>query len=243
MTPHSDALRRIMPLLDVPEDDLHVRHGYFDLIGEQPVRSTGRAQSMWLNEIGAGFYDLVHPIARALAPENRRVPERLGLEWGSTVLDLGCGPANITVRLAHAVGERGLVIGLDVSEKMLERALGRTSETNVGYVRADAEQVPLRDETVDALCSSVVLQLVEKVDAVFDHIARVVRPGGRVALSATAAGYGLTRQITPYVGGFAGVRMFELDEMPSMLADRGFTAIRSRTHGVLQFVDAQKRPA
>lgn len=243
MTPHSAALRRIMPLLDLPADDLPVRHGYFDLIGEQPVQSTGRAQSMWLNEIGAGFYDLAHPIARAVAPENRRVPERLELEWGSTVLDLGCGPANITVRLAHAVGARGLVIGLDVSEKMLARALGRTSETNVGYVRADAEQLPLRDETVDALCSSVVLQLVENVDAVFDHIARVVRPGGRVALSATAAGYGLTRQLTPYVGSFAGVRMFEPDEMPSMLADRGFTAIRSRTRGVLQFVDAQKRPA
>ncbi|WP_163513315.1 methyltransferase domain-containing protein [Fodinicola acaciae] len=237
------ALHRIVPLLDVPEEELSVRDGYFDLLAGQPVRSTRRAQSMWLNDIGAGLYDMVHPVTRLIAPESRRVPERLALEWGSTVLDLGCGPANITVSLAHAVGERGLVVGLDVSEKMLARAVRRTAEPNVGYVRADAERLPLRDESVDALCSSVVLQLVENVDAVVDHIARVVRPGGRVALSATAAGYGLARRLTPHVGSFAGAHMFEPDELPSRLADRGFTGIRSRTHGMLQFVDARKRPA
>ena len=236
-----DSLRRIAPLLDVAVADLEVRHGYFDLLRDMPVRSTGRAQSMWLNKAGAATYDRLHPIARAVAPDTRRVPERLALEWGSTVLDLGCGPANITVALARAVGERGLVIGLDVSEKMLARAVARTTEPNTGYVRADAERLPLRDESVDALSCSVVLQLVADVDAVLDHIDRVLRPGGRIALSATAAGYGLARQFTPYVGSFAGVHMFEPDELPAQLADRGFTGIRSRTTGLMQFVDARKR--
>ncbi|GAA1721567.1 methyltransferase domain-containing protein [Fodinicola feengrottensis] len=234
------ALRRIAPLLDVRSDELQIRQGYFDLLVDVPVTSTGRAQSLWLNQTGAAAYDLLHPIARAIAPDTRRVPERLDLEWGATVLDLGCGPANITVGLARAVGERGLVIGLDVSEKMLARAIARTSESNVGYVRADAERLPLRAETVDALCCSVVLQLVEDLDAVFDHIDRVLRPGGRVALAATAAGYGLSRQIAPYVGNFAGAHMFEPEEMPTLLADRGFTNIKTRTYAMLQFVDARK---
>ncbi|WP_279581053.1 methyltransferase domain-containing protein [Fodinicola feengrottensis] len=103
------------------------------------------------------------------------------------------------------------------------------------------ERLPLRAETVDALCCSVVLQLVEDLDAVFDHIDRVLRPGGgRVALAATAAGYGLSRQIAPYVGNFAGAHMFEPEEMPTLLADRGFTNIKTRTYAMLQFVDARK---
>nr|WP_279581054.1 hypothetical protein [Fodinicola feengrottensis] len=72
------ALRRIAPLLDVRSDELQIRQGYFDLLVDVPVTSTGRAQSLWLNQTGAAAYDLLHPIAR----DRARTPA--GCRSGST---------------------------------------------------------------------------------------------------------------------------------------------------------------
>ncbi|GAA1690045.1 methyltransferase domain-containing protein [Fodinicola feengrottensis] len=237
----SPAIRRIIPLLEMSSGQIDIRGGYIDALGNAPMRSAGRAQSLWLNRYGAVVYDqLMNPLGRVLIPYTRKVPERLSLERGTTVLDLGCGPGNITCTLAKAVGSGGLVVGVDLSDKMLARAVARSSPTNTGYLRANAERLPIRDASVDAANSSIMLQLVDDAGSVIDQLHRVVRPGGLVTLSVTTTGHGVSRRLTPYLGAVATARIFEPEELSTLLADRGFSIIATRTIKFLQFVDARR---
>ena len=89
---------------------------------------------------------------------------RLDLVGGETVLDLACGPGTLTRHLADAVGPDGLVIGADLSPAMLTRAARAITSSNTVFVRADAMALPLRDACVDAVCCSLLLQLVPDLD-------------------------------------------------------------------------------
>lgn len=234
------AIRRILALADEAKQH-RLRNGYLDFLPEAFHTSRRRAQSLWHTRIGATTYDrILHPLARVIAPYNRRVPDRLQLEWGASVLDVGCGPGNITVALAKAVGPNGLAIGLDISAPMLDRAVKRSTPTNTGYLRADAEGLPLRDAVVDAASCALLLHLVDDVDGTLIQVARVLRPGGRITLSVTTLGYGFSRRAGPWLGRAAGARMFEPEQLPTLLAEHGFVDIRSRTVGLLQSIDARK---
>lgn len=234
------ALQRILTLVDA-ESQPRLRNGYLDFLPAASQTSHRRAQSLWHTRIGATTYDrILHPIARVIAPYTRRVPDRLELGWGASVLDIGCGPGNLTVALAKAVGPDGLAIGLDISASMLDRAVKRSMPTNTGYLRADAERLPLREAVVDAASCALLLHLVDDVGSALDQVARVLRPGGRIALSVTTSGYGFSRSASRWLGSASGARMFEPDELPTLLAERGFVDIRSRTAGLLQSVDARR---
>ena len=75
----------------------------------------------------------------------------------------------------------GLALGVDISEPMLARAVRAEAGPQVGFLRADAQRLPLRDQTIDAAVSIAVLQLIPDPAATLSEIARVLRPGGRLA--------------------------------------------------------------
>ena len=79
--------------------------------------------------------------------------------------------------------------GLDISELMLARAVRVEGGPQIGFLRADAQRLPLRDETVDAVVSIAVLQLVPDPAAALAEMARVLRAGGRLAVMVPAAGF------------------------------------------------------
>src|SRR6202012_1514721 len=108
--------------------------------------------------------------------------EWLNIPSGGVVLDVGSGPGSVTASLARAAGPGGLALGVDISLPMLARAVRAEAGPQVGFLRADAQQLPLRDHTVDAGCSIAVLQLIPDPFAALSEIARVLRPGGRLAL-------------------------------------------------------------
>ena len=112
--------------------------------------------------------------------------EALELQPGETVCDLGSGGGIDAFLAARLVGEGGKVYGIDMTPDMLERArtnAQRGGYTNVEFREGRLEALPLEDETIDAITSNCVINLVPDKSAVFAEIARVLKPGGRLVIS------------------------------------------------------------
>jgi arsenite methyltransferase len=150
--------------------------------------------------------DFIFPTGRAWAedldypPELANIPEAsvesfagvanhfvLGrLDEGETVLDLGCGAGVDLLVAAQMVGPEGKAIGIDMTSSMLERARASAREMGLDNVELHEgliESLPLEDESVDAVISNGVIDLVPDKDAVFAEIDRVLRPGGRLQIA------------------------------------------------------------
>ena len=105
---------------------------------------------------------------------------------GETVLDLGSGAGNDAFVASALVGATGRVIGLDMTADMVARARAnavRLGRTNVEFVQGEIEDIPLPDASVDLVVSNCVLNLVPDKAAAFAEIHRVLKPGGRFAIS------------------------------------------------------------
>ena len=192
-----------------------------------------------------------------MAGEYRLARSWLALSPGDTLLDLACGPGNFTRELANGPGHPDLVVGLDLSAAMLARAVRDTSGAvtsravtgramtdgaAIAYVRADALSVPLRPDCIDAVCCFAALNLMREPFRVLDKMTGVLRPGGRIALmtSCRRGAGGPLGAATDLAGRMAGMRVFGRDEITDALAERGFTGIRQRIAGAVQFVAGQR---
>lgn len=98
-----------------------------------------------------------------------------------TLLDLGCGTGFLTARL---LARTRSIIALDIALPMLQVTRTKLADTaNVGYVCADAEQLPLAGQTVEGVFSNLALQWCVNLEGVFADIKRVMKPGGRLVFS------------------------------------------------------------
>ena len=238
----SPALSRALELLADPPAEPDVRNGYLDLLGTQSAedlpKNTGPIQAAWASPLGSMFYDNTQALSRRVFAAVWRHPiEWLSIPQGGTALDVGCGPGNITASLASAAGPDGLALGIDISRPMLERAVRAQAGPQTGFILADAQRLPLRDQTVDAVVSIAALQLVPSPETALTEIGRVLRPGGRLALAVPTAGPGARFwRMLPN----AGARMFELDELGDFLEDNGFASVRTSNVGTFQWVRAKR---
>ena len=108
------------------------------------------------------------------------------LHEGETVLDLGSGAGADVLISARRVGPTGRAIGLDMTDEMLDLARANAAEagvTNVEFVKGYIEEIPLADSSVDVIVSNCVLNLSADKPRVLAEAARVLRPGGRFAVS------------------------------------------------------------
>jgi SAM-dependent methyltransferase len=168
--------------------------------------------------------------------------EMLSIAPTDRVLDLACGPGNFTRDFAKAADE-GLVVGVDASETMLDVAVRDTRSDNVAYVRADARKLPFLDASFDAVCCFAALYLIEEPLRALGEIARVLAPGGRVALLTSCnRGPVPTPIADTIVRGLSGVRVFDRDDLTQVLADRGLVEIEQRVTGLAQLVSARRAP-
>lgn len=237
------ALRRALDLLTDPPTDPDVSKGYLDVLGTASdeeslsAKNTGVIQAMWSSPVVATIYDTQQALLRRLLRVLQPPTQWLNIPAGGTVLDVGCGPASITASLARAVGEDGLVLGVDLSEAMLARAVRGGWGPQVGFLRVDAQRLPLRDETVDAVVSIAVLQLIPDPAAALAEMARVLRPGGRLAVMVPTAGRAarLWRAL-PNVGAY----IFGEDEIGDILEKHGFATVRTKNVGTFQLVRAKR---
>jgi SAM-dependent methyltransferase len=108
------------------------------------------------------------------------------LREGEIVLDLGSGAGGDVLISAKRVGPSGRAIGLDMTDEMLDLARANAAQagvTNVEFLKGYIEQIPLPDESVDVVISNCVINLSGDKHAVISEAARVLRPGGRLAIS------------------------------------------------------------
>lgn len=182
-----------------------------------------------------------------MADEYTLAGELLALKTGNTVIDIGCGPGNFTRRFAETVSPNGLAIGFDGSRPMLERAQteeGGDPET-LAYVLGDATNLPFEDATADAICCFAALHMFPDPFRSLDEMARVLKPGGRLALlTSFKPTSGPFATAIAKSGTASGQRMFGRKEIRNALEDRGFTVTYQEAGGVAQIVGAKlEKPA
>src|SRR5262252_2239150 len=152
------------------------------------------------------------------------------LRRGETVVDLGSGGGLDVFLAARRVGPTGKAIGIDMTPEMIDRAkrnAGTSGLANVEFQLANIDNLPLADASVDAVISNCVINLAADKSAVFREIARVLKPGGRVAISDIAVKQRLpdtiAREVMAYVGCVAGALL--LDDYRQHLIGAGFSDV------------------
>lgn len=119
------------------------------------------------------------------APWAERLIDRVELQEGDSVLDVGCGTGIVARRAASRVGDQGTVVGLDVNDGMLDvaRATGAESRPAIEWRPGDATDLPFPDESFDVVVCQQTLQFVAHPTAALREINRVLVPSERIAAS------------------------------------------------------------
>jgi arsenite methyltransferase len=152
------------------------------------------------------------------------------LRDGETVLDLGAGAGFDCFIAAHQVGPKGRVIGVDMTADMVHRARDnarKVNATNVEFRLGEIEHLPVADASVDAILSNCVINLSPDKAAVFREAFRVLRDGGRLAISDVVATGPIPLELQNQAAALAGcvAGAAPLDELRAMLASAGFIGI------------------
>ncbi|MDT5165432.1 MAG: arsenite methyltransferase [Mycobacterium sp.] len=235
------ALSRALDLLVDPPAEPDVSNGYLDLLGTTAdgdvAKNNGAIQAAWASTIGSFVYDNAQALARRFIAAWQLPIDWLDVPQGGVVLDVGAGPGSITATLGHAAGPDGLALGVDVSEPMLARAVRAAAAPQVGFLRADAQRLPFRDQSFDVAVSIAVFQLIPDPAAALSEIARVLKPGGRLAV--------MIPTLRPPVNVWralptGGAHVFGEDEVGDLVESHGFTSVRVKSVGTFQWVRGKR---
>ncbi len=165
------------------------------------------------------------------------------LREGETVLDLGSGAGVDVLLSARRVGPEGRVYGVDMTDEMLEEARQNAREAGAGNVefrKGEIEDLPLPDASVDVIISNCVINLSADKEQVLSEAFRVLRPGGRFAVSDVVVRgpvpEAIRRNMELWAGCVAGA--LEEDEYRRLLAEAGFGEIEVEPTRVYSAGDA-----
>ena len=211
--------------------------------------SCGPGGACGCDPVSADLYDAAEtaglPPGAVLASLGCGNPTALAdLRPGETVLDLGSGGGIDVLLSARRVGPAGKVYGLDMTEEML--ALARANQakagaTNVEFLKGEMEQIPLPEAAVDVVISNCVINLSADKSRVLREAFRVLRPGGRFAVSDVVCRgevpETVRRSMELWVGCIAGA--LEEQEYRRLLQAAGFVDIDVEPTRIYEFEDAR----
>jgi SAM-dependent methyltransferase len=169
----------------------------------------------------------------------------IDLHEGETVLDLGSGGGIDVLLSARRVGATGKVYGLDMTDEML--ALARANQakagaTNVEFLKGEIERIPLPDNSVDVIISNCVINLSSDKAQVLREAFRVLKPGGRFAVSDVVVRgevpADIRRNVELWVGCVAGA--LQETEYRQLLTDAGFESVDVEPWRVYDVKDARE---
>ncbi len=240
--------------MDAMESD-QIRRDIKNHYGKEALKVTGSEASCCGGSTGKSCSDPV--TSNLYRPEEiRHLPEEalkasLGcgnptalaeLHAGEVVLDLGSGGGIDVLLTARRVGPDGKAYGLDMTDEML--ALARENQRragiqNVEFLKGEIEKIPLPDNSVDVIISNCVINLSADKDRVLREAFRVLRPGGRFAVSDIVARGEIPpeirRSVELWMGCVAGA--LEESEYRSKLHNAGFTDVHLETTRVYRVED------
>lgn len=183
------------------------------------------------------YYD--HPANTFWGRYGRRTVERLGLATGERVLDACCGSGASAIPAAEIVGADGAVVGVDLAENLLELAHAKAQQrglTNIQFRSGDLMYLPFEDGSFDTAVCVFGIFFVPDMEAALREIGRVVRNGGRVAITTwgprffepgSTAFWDSIRDVRPdlYNGFNPWDRISEVDSVLQLLAGAGLSKL------------------
>jgi len=153
-----------------------------------------------------------------------------GIKSGETILDLGSGGGFDCFLAAAETGESGQVIGIDMTPTMISKARSNAEKGRYNHVEfrlGEIEHMPVANDTVDVIISNCVINLSPDKKRVFNEAFRVLKPGGRLAISDVVASTELPdelrKDLALYSGCMAGASL--ISELQTILEDNGFEQI------------------
>ncbi|MCF6210423.1 MAG: arsenite methyltransferase [Gammaproteobacteria bacterium] len=154
-----------------------------------------------------------------------------GLKAGETVVDLGSGGGFDAFLAAQEVGKSGHVIGIDMTPTMLSKARANADKgqyTQVEFRLGEIEHLPVADNSVDVIISNCVINLSPNKTQVFRDALRILKPGGRLAISDVVASAEMPEAMKNdpqlHAGCMAGAEL--IDDLERMLGEAGFCNVR-----------------
>jgi len=167
------------------------------------------------------------------------------IQPGDTVLDLGSGGGIDVFLSARRVGPSGKVYGLDMTDEML--ALARENQqqaglTNVEFLKGEIEQIPLPDDSVDLIISNCVINLSPDKDKVLKEAYRVLKPGGRLAVSDIVVRGAMPKEVRHTMELWAGCVSGALEEADYLtkLEEAGFEQVSIQPTRIYSEADARE---
>ena len=215
-------------------------------VKEGYARIAKQATSYYSSQEGSGYFDNLEDICKRIGYSEEDIsaapPEsNLGLgcgnpvalaaiKEGERVLDMGSGAGFDCFLASSLVGPSGQVIGVDITSEMVDKARANARKggyENIDFRQGDLENMPVADNYVDVVISNCVINLVPNKRLVFKEAFRVLKPGGRLAISDVV----LTRELPDfvknstkaYIGCLAGAIMKQ--EYLEIIANVGFSDI------------------
>ena len=152
------------------------------------------------------------------------------LKPGQTVLDLGSGGGIDCFLAAKQVGDTGKVIGVDMTPEMIEKArvnMAKVGADNVEFRLGEIEHIPAADDSIDVVISNCVINLSPDKSQVFREAFRVLKPGGKFAVSDIVTDGPLPHKVKASLAAWAGcvAGALDVDEYVSGLKDAGFDEV------------------
>jgi SAM-dependent methyltransferase len=228
----------------------HLRDdGVFEA-NDTPVERLSLGQRVFFHKLSARLYVISREgtFARLLnghasVEDYPWLVNALELEDDSIVLDVPCGQGNVTEAIARVL-PRGRVIALDLSNTMLDLARRRLKSSGLQeraiLLRANAQQLPLEDASVDAVSACAGLHLFPDPDRAISEMRRVLRPGGRVGgLVFVKQTDMIPRLVQAAVRRVSGMIAFDFDELGRRFEAHGFTDWQWHRAGIVGYFQAR----